>query len=242
MKQLEHRSIRAFKPDPVNNEIFNKIMHIAQRTATSMGMQRSSIIRITDQTIKDAMADIGGQSYIADAPVLLIMIVDLYRNMKVCDEKGIDGSEMVNTDSFFQGFTDCILTAQNITTAYEDMGLGGVFLGSILNDTKKIIELLKLPKYTFPALGLAFGYPDQTPSLKPRMPMELRLFENSYKTFDNYLERLSEYDAEMKKYYDLRNTEKPLPAFTDQVLNTIVPFERKRTLLIENAKSQGFIL
>lgn len=58
---------------------------------------------------------------------------------------------------------------QNTVNATESMGLGAVILGSILNDAAQLIELLQLPKLTFPVLGLEVGYPDQEPQLKPRL-------------------------------------------------------------------------
>ena len=48
--------------------------------------------------------------------------------------------------------------AQNVVVAAESLGIGTVYLGSILNDIEKLCELLKLPKYTFPVVGLALGY------------------------------------------------------------------------------------
>ena len=33
--QLEHRTIREFKPDPIPGEIFDQIIEVARRTATS---------------------------------------------------------------------------------------------------------------------------------------------------------------------------------------------------------------
>src|SRR5699024_5190710 len=40
------------------------------------------------------------------------------------------------------------------------------------NDPQKIIEVLNLPKMTFPVLGLQIGIPDQEPQLKPRLPLK----------------------------------------------------------------------
>ena len=57
--------------------------------------------------------------------------------------------------------------AQNLVTAAESVVLGTVYLGSILNDSEKICELLKLPELTFPVIGLGIGYPNQNPQLKP---------------------------------------------------------------------------
>ena len=53
-----------------------------------------------------------------------------------------------------QAAEDAILALQNALTAIESMGLGGVVLGSIKNDPEKLIQVLDLPKMTFPILGL----------------------------------------------------------------------------------------
>ncbi|NLB34072.1 MAG: hypothetical protein GX818_10005 [Tissierellia bacterium] len=83
------------------------------------------------------------------------------------------------------------------------MDLGAVFLGSVLNDAERLIEILELPELTMPVVGLGIGYPNQNPQLKPRMEMGMRLFANTYKSIDNYLEGIKDYDDEMQTYYDL---------------------------------------
>lgn len=65
-------------------------------------------------------------------------------------------------------------------TAAYSLGLGCVILGSLLNDVPALIDLLNLPEYTYPVLGLAIGKPDQDPALKPRMPRSMQFFENEY--------------------------------------------------------------
>ena len=119
-------------------------------------------------------------------------------------------------DHFFASFTDACLMAQNVVNAAESLDLGTVYLGSILNDPVIMCGLLKLPKLTFPVLGLAIGYPNQEPQIKPKMEMKYRVFENSYEIFDNYLEELKDYDEEMRTYYDLRDTNGQCVALNDQ--------------------------
>lgn len=143
-------------------------------------------------------------------------------------------------EKFFQGFTDAVLASQNLMNAIESKDMGGVFLGSILNDSKEIINILKLPKYTFPVLGVAFGYPDQEPMLKPRMDMDLRFFEDEYKIFDNYQQEIKDYDEEMKTYYDLRQKDKPLDSFSEQLIQRFENTLQKRTLILNTIKEQGF--
>ncbi len=93
---------------------------------------------------------------------------------------------------------------------------------------KKIAEILKLPELTFPVVGLGIGYPNQEPQLKPRMNMEFRVFENEYKVFDNYLEELKDYDEEMQTYYDLRDANRRVDSFTNQVVGKFKNANPKR--------------
>lgn len=241
-KQLSHRTIREFKDKEIPEDIYNTLLEVAQRTANSTAMQQSSIIRITDPQLRKEIADIGNQEYIARAPILLIFIVDAYRNHQIAVEQGQDLDSSRDMDRFFQGFTDATLAAQNMINAAEAMDLGTVVLGSILNDPWKVCELLELPKYTFPVLGLGIGYPNQDPALKPRMDMRLRVFDNKYEKKDNYLELLSEYDKEMQTYYDLRQANKPLDKFTTQVVGRLQNVITKRQEIVNAIVAQGFDL
>ena len=159
------------------------------------------------------------QDYIADAPQLWIFLTDLYRSYRIVEEKGENTGKCASVwDGFLQGFTDAVLMAQNLVNAAESLGLGTCFLGSILNNPERMIEILQLPKLTFPALGVMFGYPGQQPQLKPRMPMELRMFEDSYNCFEgSYLEEFADYDQEMTTYYDTRANGKRSDTFTDSL-------------------------
>lgn len=239
-KQLNHRTIRAFKDEAIPSEIFTILMEVARRTATSNGMQQYSIIRVTDQKLKEEIAKVCKQEYVATAPELLIFIVDQFRNYQIAKEKGIDATNAGDMDRFFQGFTDATIAAQNVVNAAESFDLGTVYLGSILNDAEKICELLKLPKLTFPAVGLGIGYPNQAPQLKPRMDNRLKVFENEYTIFEHYLDEIKDYDEEMTTYYDLRNANQRVDCFSDQVVQKLqVSMPKKREMLKLIAK-QGF--
>jgi len=238
--QLNHRTIREFKNLEISPETFEALMEVARRTASSTGMQACSIIRVTDSELKNQIAGISKQEYVARAPELLIFIVDQFRNNQIAVEKDCRVENARDMDRFFAAFTDACLMAQNVVTAAESLGLGTVYLGSILNDSEKLYELLKLPELTFPVIGLALGYPNQSPQLKPRMDMKLRVFENSYKAFDNYLDEIKEYDEEMRTYYDLREPDRPVDSFSDQVVYRLKHFSPKRQEMLQVVEKQGF--
>jgi hypothetical protein len=241
-KQLEHRTIREFKKESIPAGTFEQLMEVARRTASSNGMQASSIIRVTDPAVRKQIAEVCKQDYVARAPELLIFIVDQYRNCRIAEEKNAYADSARDMDRFFSAFTDACITAQNVVNAAESMGLGTVYFGSILNDSAKICETLNLPELTFPVVGLGIGYPDQNPQLKPRMGMRLRLFENGYTRFDHYLQEIREYDEEMRTYYDLREANRRVDSFSDQVVARLKSPVPKRQEILSTVRDQGFDL
>lgn len=240
--QLAHRTIREFTDAPVTSEQLAAIFDVANRTATSNGMQQYSILRITDPELRRQMADVCRQEYITRCPELLVMIVDVYRNARIVEEKGHTPESRADMDRFFQGFTDACLAAQNMTNAIESMGMGAVYFGSILNDPRRMIEILGLPQLTFPVVGLGFGHPNQKPQLKPRMPIPLKVFENGYTVFENYLDEIRTYDEEMQTYYDLRDANRRVDSFSDQAVSKLLDFIDTRATLLQVVKEQGFAL
>lgn len=235
---LNHRTIREFKSSPMPPQQLSILLDIAKRTATSMGLQSFSIIRIVNPELKAAIAEVCNQEYVARVPELFIFIVDAYRNSRIAREQGITSDIERDSDRFFQGWTDAAIAAQNMVAAAELGGFGTVFFGSILNNVPKMIELLKLSELTFPVVGVGIGVPNQKPQLKPRMPREANVFDDSYTVFDSYLELLEDYDEEMEQYYDMRDTNRRVDSFTKQVAGKkAVPLRQK---LIQQAEAQGF--
>lgn len=214
--QINHRTIRAFKPTTLSAEQLNTLYSVASHTPTSMFMQQMSIMHITDPDKRATIREISKQPYVGANGDLFILLVDLYRNQQIRQQKGKDDSRLHTADIFFQGLDDAIMAAQNIIVAAESMGLGVVPLGSIKNDPQKIIEVLNLPKMTFPVLGLQIGVPDQEPQLKPRLPLKFIAFDNDYPK-EIKLSDLSDYDQEVTTYYDLRDANRRIDSFTNQI-------------------------
>ena len=241
--QLEHRSIRKFTDQPVPAKTLSTLLAVINQTATSTGAQSFSVIRVTDPQLKSAISQVCKQDYIAVMPELFIFIVDVYRNAQIAAEQGCNLPAAKDMDRFFQGFTDGCLAAQNLTTAIESLGLGAVYLGSILNDAPEIIRLLQLPELTFPIVGVGFGYPAERPALKPRMSVDLKVFENRYqRPTGSYLEAIKGYDTVMQTYYDLRDQTKSLPAFSKQVVQRLENANPTRSALLQAVQAQGFDL
>lgn len=242
LKQLNHKTIRKFKNEKLSKEIEALLFEVANRTASSNGHQTFSIIHITDPILKNEISKVSGQDYINDCPFFVLFIVDNFRNFNLVNQAGGNSEPTKDMDRFFQGFTDAVLAAQNMVNAAETLDLGTNYFGSILNDSQHIIELCKLPKRTMPILGLGIGIPDQQPLLKPRIPLHLKIHENTYVTQDNYQEALQEYDEALSHYYDLRNPNKPLDRFVEQLNTKFKSTNINRTEILKVVRKQGFDL
>ncbi len=239
--QLNHRTYREFDGQPVSEEIIHTLMDVVQRTATSNGMQQSSVIRVTDPEEKRALATVGGQEYVSRAPELWVFVADGRRNAQIYEEKTGKPSHL-GMNVFFQAYVDAALCAQNVMCAIESMNLGGCFLGNVLNDAQQTRKILHLPDGVFPVLGIIFGAPAQQPELKPRMEMRFRFFENTYPSFHHLVEELQDYDAEMHTYYDLRQANRRVDTFTDQVVRHFEASSPKREKILSVVREAGYDL
>lgn len=182
---LERRSIRKFKPKPLSDDIVETLETVAQHAASSQFLNDWSAIRITDPAAKKRLAEIGGQPYIATAPLLYVFVLDEHRNAAIAASKGVETASdeftLNGSYRYTQAQNDAVLALHAMETAAYSLSLGCVILGSLLNDVPALIDLLNLPEYTYPVLGLAIGKPDQDPALKPRMPRPMQFFENEYR-------------------------------------------------------------
>lgn len=240
--QLNHKSIRKFKDEQLPKEVIETLVNVARHTATSNFMQSYSIVCLASQEKKQKLAEICNQPYVAEASHVFIFVADQYRNRQIAVENSQETSVLHNMDRFMVAMTDAVLAAQNVNLAAESLGLGTVFLGSILNDNNKTSELLELPELTFAVLGLAIGYKDQEPQLKPRLPQDIMFFEESYQTFDNYVEALKDYDDVVTTYYDLRDANKRIESFTNQITAAMNRKPEKRLKIKSDLEKQGFII
>ena len=240
--QLNHRSIRQFKPVALAQEEVNLLVDVARHAPTSNFRQAYSIISITDEKLKEQIAEIANQPYIPNAGHLFVFVVDQRRNTLIAEAKGAKALVQGSPERFISAFSDAMIAAQNMVVAAESLGMGTVYLGSILNDNAKLSELLKLPKYVYPAVGLAVGWPDQEPQLKPRLPRHVIHMENYYKDLENPLAELKDYDAEVHEYYDLRDLNNRVDEFTTQIAKTMDKSVANRANTLKDLQKKGFFI
>jgi len=211
-----HRSIRSFKDKKIPYPLLMDIISAGQSAATSSLIQATSIIRVTDSALRKGLCEVGGgQSYIEKAPEFLVFCADLNRASTCCEyynQVPIEGM----TEHFIIGTVDVALVAQNVVIAAESLNLGICYIGALRNNPSKVCDLLNIPKNVYPVFGLCIGYPDQDPEIKPRLPIEVLLKENSYDSSTEG-EFIKKYDDDLSRYHATRSANKKISVWSKQM-------------------------
>ncbi|WP_082031657.1 NADPH-dependent oxidoreductase [Actinomyces polynesiensis] len=241
--QLAHRTIRAFTPDPVGEEVVRSLLDVARHAPTSSFYQQTTVLWVRDPVLRHEVYRSSGQPYVdGTRGELLVFVVDLHRNACIREEAGEDLEPLGRTTLFLEGVEDAVIAAQNTVVAAESLGLGTVYLGSIGGDPRRVIRALRLPRHTFPLLGLLVGHPDQEPQFKPRLPADLTTAVDTYPEVEDWGAALAGYDATVQTYYDLRDANRRVDSFTHQIRTKPGTGRAEQAPVLEVLHEQGLAL
>lgn len=196
-----HRSIRKFTDQPVSRELLEELVRAGQGAATSSHVQAYSVIHVKNPGNREKIAELaGGQSYVATCGAFLMFCADMKRPTEAAERTG---ARVVRgmTEQLLVASVDTALMAQNVAVAAESEGLGICYIGGVRNNPQAISDLLGLPDHVYPVFGMCLGYSAHEPDVKPRLPVEAILKEDTY-TDDREL--VAAFDDTMQAYYRTR--------------------------------------
>lgn len=189
------KSIRAYKDTAIPEAEKEMIIQAALRAPTAGNLMLYSILDITEQSLKERLAETcDNQTFIARAPLLLIFLADYQRWYdhflasgipELCRERGQPMRHPQEGDLLL-ACCDALIAAQNAVIAAESLGIGSCYIGDIMENYEIHRELLHLPAYVFPITMLCFGYPTEQQIRRKRterLDREFIVFENTYKRF-----------------------------------------------------------
>lgn len=204
---LKRTSIRRFRKDPVNDDILSKILLVGQRAPSPGGFQAYSLVIVDDDEKLSKIAQATRQRFIEKTPVFILVCVDMHRFRLVLDRLGHDYHLKHGGGLYAKLYSvvEASIVAQNMATAALLMGLGSCFVGAVFYAMQDISEVLDLPQGVIPLLGLCLGYPEESPPLRPRWPIEIVIHRNKYREtameeIDNYLTSADE-AMKREEYY-----------------------------------------
>lgn len=179
----QHVSIRKFKKKTIPLSVIESLIYSGTKASTTGNMQLYSVVISDTKEQREKLIPLHfNQVVVKSAPVLLTFVADFNRFTKWCALSKADAGYN-NFLSFFTAAIDALLVAQNVCIAAENYGLGICYLGTTTYNSKEIIDVLNLPKLTFPVTTVAIGYPDEKPDLTDRIPLEGIIHYEKYKDY-----------------------------------------------------------
>lgn len=168
---LTRRSIRKYKPDPIDHAVLEKIVEAASYAPSWKHTQITRYIAIEDRNVIEKIAsdytiEFNGNT-MRQAPVLMAIT---YIKERSGYER--DGSFSTPKEDRWQMF-DAGIATEAFCLAAHDAGLGTVILG--IFDEAKITELLEIPETETLMCLVVLGHPDIDPDAPKRKPFDALL-------------------------------------------------------------------
>ncbi len=183
---MERASCRSFSDKKVPAEIMKQILEAGIHAATGGNLQPYSIIKTEKKEVCERLAELcGGQPWIADAPVNLLFCIDYHRLERWADLEVAPYSAKNSFRHFWIGIQDTVIAAQNICTAADSLGLGSVYIGSVLECLRPLREMFELPDGVFPVVLLSMGYPKTRPQPRKKLGVEVMVHDEKYAELDD---------------------------------------------------------
>ena len=179
------RSIRHYKPDPVDDKTLQSVLEAAQWAPSWSNTQCWRFIVVRDNNTKaelagilgkiiknDTLADNPATKAIIQAPVVIIACAKL-------DRSGYrrDGTPETDKGDYWFMF-DVALAMQNLTLAAHALGLGTVIVGAL--DAKKAAEILCVPEGYCVVAITPLGFPDRESRVIPRKELSEIVFYDKF--------------------------------------------------------------
>ena len=195
---ISRSSVRKFSDKPIPRELLTMLLTAAQSAPSKSNLQQYSILIMQDEAIKLKVSSlIGNTKWALSAPVFLLFLADIRRNINITNNKGYDHKNN-NVDTFMNAVIDSALSMQSLICAAEASGLGVCPVSMIRNIIDEIKNICQLPKGVFPIAGLALGWPDEKAPISIRMPQDI-IIHNDYYNEDNLSKKINDYDKRVFK-------------------------------------------
>ena len=155
---IEQRySVRAYKPDPVEDEKLAAVLEAARLAPTAANRQPFQIVVVHTAGRVDELGRVYGREWFTQAPLVIAMCA-------VGDEgwSRSDGKPYADVDA--------AIAMDHLVLVATGLGLGTCWIAAF--DPAAAREVLGLPEGVEPVVFTPLGYPADEPREKKRRPME----------------------------------------------------------------------
>ena len=157
-------SVRAYKPDPVEDDKLSHVLEAARLAPTAANHQPFQIIVIHTAGREAELRRIYGKSWFVQAPLLVA----------IC---AIPAQSWIRRDGKNYADVDVTIAMDHLILAATNLGLGTCWVAAF--DPAAAREVLRLPAGVEPIAFTPLGYPADQPGPKERKPLsELVRYEH----------------------------------------------------------------
>ncbi len=149
-------SVRAYKPDPIEDDKLQKVLEAARLAPTACNLQPFQFIVIHTKGKETELRRIYSDSWFVQAPIVIC----------AC---GIPSQSWVRSDGKNYCEVDATIAMDHLILAAADLGLGTCWIGAFNPDAAR--EVLSLPDDVEPIAFTPLGYPNDQPGDKSRKSM-----------------------------------------------------------------------
>lgn len=152
---LARRSVRAYRPDPVPDELLQKVLEAARLAPSAHNNQAFRVVVIRTRGREAELLRVYRKEWFVEPPIVLA----------VCALPG-EGWVRRNFDGWNAAETDATIATDHMLLAAADLGLGTCWIAAF--DPGAARELLGLPDGVVPFAFTPLGWPRDVPATKER--------------------------------------------------------------------------
>jgi FMN reductase [NAD(P)H] len=183
---LERASCRNFADRKVPAAVLDYVLEAGIHAPTGGNLQPYSIIKIEEDERRRRLAELcGSQPWIEKAPVSLLFCIDWRRLERWAKLEIAPFTATSSFRHFWISFQDTVICAQNICTAADSLGLGSVYIGTVIECFRELRDMLHLPNGVFPVVLLCLGYPEAKPEPRRKLDASVIVHHETYSEMED---------------------------------------------------------
>ena len=165
---LTRRTIREFEDKPVDDKLIGVILYAGTHAPSAGNLQEWEFVVVKDKEQKKKLAEAAlGQSFIAKAPVVIVVGANLTRTSLKYRKRG----------ELLYSIQDTAFAIQNMLLMAHALGLG---TGLAVFDDDSVTNVVEFPENIRPVAVMSIGYPVEQPEKPKRIPFENISFSEKY--------------------------------------------------------------
>jgi nitroreductase len=149
-------SVRAYKPDPVEDDKLQQVLEAARLAPTAANRQPFQLIVIHTEGRQEELNRIYDRGFFVQPPLVI----------GIC---GVPGLAWSRRDEMSYHVVDATIVMDHLILAAANLGLGTCWVGAFDPDAAR--EVLGLPDTVEPIAFTPLGYPADEPKPKKRKPL-----------------------------------------------------------------------